>query len=133
MGTGEHTAFPLLGIPVPATGPLGDLRRLDFGAWVERWLLGRPGSLLVFALAFAYLAVLYAGAGGWLLLRAREITVWDLCAWGIFLYLALISAGPEAYHRFRVPLVPILCLYAAGFSSRPLPRTPSSRARRPPR
>ena len=113
LGTGEHTVARLLGIPLPTTGPLGDLRRLDLKTYVERWLLGRPLSLLIFALALGYLLILYTGAARWLLFRAREITLWDLCAWGIFLYLALISAGPEAYHRFRVPLTPILCLYAA--------------------
>ncbi len=65
--------------------------------------------------------------------HAREITLWDLCAWGIFLYLALIAAGPEAYHRFRVPLAPILCLYAAAAlsfkGSSPRAATSAARAR----
>ena len=118
----------LLGLPTPASGPLGDLLRLDPRAYLERWPLGRPLAFLTFVLFATYLGLLYAGAGGWWAIHRREITAWDFCAWGIFCYLALVSAGPEAYHRFRVPLAPILCLYSASaisalvISRRPEPR-----------
>ncbi len=115
LSAGEHTLMALLAMRVPPTGPLGDLGRLDPKSYLERWLLDRPIAFLAFAVASSFLVILYAGAAGWLWhsLRGSLAGAWDWCAWGILLYLAVISAGPEAYHRFRVPVTPILCLYSA--------------------
>lgn len=115
LATGEHNLMRLVGIPIPPTGPLGDLLRLSPRSYLERWLLNRPLEWAVFAGALGFLALLYAGAGVWLLdnLRRRQIGLRDLCFWGIFLYLLLVPSGPQANERFRVPVTPILCLYAA--------------------
>lgn len=114
-GTGEHTVMRLLGIPIPTSGPLGDLFRLNLREYLKRWVLGRPLSFLAALVLLIFLVVLYLGGTRWwwTSLRRRRVEVFDLCAWGIAAYLVLISAGPESYHRFRVPITPILCLYAA--------------------
>ncbi|MCH9647240.1 MAG: glycosyltransferase family 39 protein [Deltaproteobacteria bacterium] len=114
-GTGEHTVMRLLGIPIPSSGPLGDLFRLKPRDYLRRWVLERSMSFLVALVLLAFLAVLYWGGARWwwTSLRHRRVEVFDLCAWGVAAYLVLISAGPESYHRFRVPITPILCLYAA--------------------
>ncbi len=61
-----------------------------------------------------YLAVLYLltllGAAG----CRHAPAPWTLHAllWGVVLYFVLVSSGPESYARFRVPIMPVLALYA---------------------
>jgi len=60
-----------------------------------------------------FLGVLYTGV--WVLLRHRGRWNADLA----FLlltaaYVILVSSGPEAYSRFRMPVMPIFCILAAG-------------------
>jgi hypothetical protein len=43
----------------------------------------------------------------------RETVFIHLYLTGLILYLVVISAGPEANYRFRLPLVPLLAIYAA--------------------
>jgi len=69
--------------------------------------------------ALLFLAVLYAGVVFWLV-RARR-TDWRpgvVVVAGLLVYFIIISAGPEAASRFRVPLTPLLALLsAAGWQS----------------
>jgi len=68
-----------------------------------------------FALPALYLLVVYAGAarGAWRGRRdAGRRRVIHLFVGGVGLYLALATAGPEGYARFRIPLMPLLALYA---------------------
>ncbi len=115
LGTPEHSLMALLDFPVPATGPLGDLLRLDPGSYVERWIVQHPLSWSAFVLLMVYLLGLYLGTVlAWIhLFRARRFSLEHGVLVLVFLYLLLISAGPEAYSRFRVPLAPFLCIYGA--------------------
>jgi len=115
IGTPEHSLMNLLGLPLPSTGPLGDLLRLDPRAYVERWVVGRTLSWLAFVVLIVYLLLLHFGLASawWRLARAGRLDPEHGCLALVFLYLLLVSAGPEAYWRFRVPLTPILCVYAA--------------------
>lgn len=127
IGLGHHTLFQLLGVPVPKEGPLGDLLRLDGRTYLDRWVLGRTGSWLTFVAEQAHLLVLYAGVLLWGIRawRERRLDADDVCAWLVLGYLVAVTAGPEAYARFRVPLVPLLTVYSAaglaGFRPRPSP------------
>lgn len=115
LGTPEHSLMALLDLPLPATGPLGDLLRLDPWTYMDRWVQGRTLSWLTFMALIAYLVVLYCGVAvaWWRLWRAGGVTLEHGLLALALLYLLFISAGPEAYSRFRVPFTPILCVYAA--------------------
>ncbi len=126
-GPGEHTLMRLLGIPIPSSGPLGDLYRLRANDYLRRWVVGRPLSFAAALVLVTFLAVLYLGGTiwWWRSLRRRQVQVFDLCAWGVLVYLLLASAGPESHHRYRVPFTPIFCLYAAaGWRRQRIPSPP---------
>jgi Dolichyl-phosphate-mannose-protein mannosyltransferase len=59
--------------------------------------------------------VLGAAAGGYLLVRRRRYVELTIIL-SFVLYIVVISAGPEAYSRFRVPAVPFLAI-AAGYAA----------------
>lgn len=74
------------------------------------------GARLLGAAAALHLFLLYAGAG-WGLCRlwqepgAGRLTAVLLA--GLALYFVILSTGPQAYSRFRVPITPLLALAAA--------------------
>lgn len=111
---GENGLLHLLGVDQP-TGPAGDLLRLDFPSFVRKWVLGRPGEFLLFAFALAHLVTMYglAAVALWRLpcqgMPARTIVVAGVV---LIAYFALLSSGPEAYPRFRAPIVPLLAILA---------------------
>lgn len=116
VGPGDGDLARFLDTPHQGDGPLGDLLRLSPSEYLDRWVLARnPIPFLVFAFALGYLVVVYVGVGRWFwrAFQAREMVIEYLYLWGVFLYLVVVSAGPEAYYRFRVPLMPILVLFAA--------------------
>jgi 4-amino-4-deoxy-L-arabinose transferase-like glycosyltransferase len=99
----------------PATGPTGDLIRLGPGSYLERWAAGRPGLLAAHALNWAYLLAVYAGAAlaAWALIRRRPPPGWaHAMLWLAVVYLVAVSSQPGSYARLRMPVMPLLCLYA---------------------
>jgi 4-amino-4-deoxy-L-arabinose transferase-like glycosyltransferase len=111
---GENGLLHLLGVDQP-TGPAGDLLRLDPPSFLRKWVLGRPGELLLFAFALAHLVTMYglAALALWRLPRqampARTIVVAGVV---LIAYFVVLSSGPEAYPRFRAPIVPLLAMLA---------------------
>lgn len=98
------------------SGPAGDLLTKPLREYLRIWVLGRPGQFALFLLECALMALLYVGllAALWRVLTAdRARLAIHVLLWGIMVYLVAISAGPEAYSRFRVPLMPLFALYAA--------------------
>lgn len=97
------------------TGPLGDLLRCSFSQYLRKYLLERPLEFIIFVLALAYLLILYT-ATIYSLCQMGSIKRGTLSAHlfilGIIVYFLIISAGPEAYSRFRVPIMPLLAVYA---------------------
>jgi 4-amino-4-deoxy-L-arabinose transferase-like glycosyltransferase len=62
----------------------------------------------------AYLAVVYAGVALWLVRTPRDgWTPGVVVVVATLAYFVIISAGPEAASRFRVPLAPLLALLSA--------------------
>jgi len=47
-------------------------------------------------------------------LLKRQMVVGQAFLLGVLTYFVFVSAGPEAYYRFRVPITPILVLLATG-------------------
>lgn len=81
----------------------------------QRFATGRPVSLIPLVYATVYLAMFYPCV----LLGVREVMrherhLWAPHAfvWWLIAYLVVLAAGPEAYARFRVPVMPLLALYA---------------------
>jgi hypothetical protein len=111
---GENGLLHLLGVDQP-TGPAGDLLRLDPPSYVRKWVLGRPGEFLLFAFALVHLVTMYglAAVALWRLPRqamaARTIVVAGVV---LIAYFVVLSSGPEAYPRFRAPIVPLLAMLA---------------------
>jgi hypothetical protein len=83
--------------------------------YARKWVLQSPAVALAFLGATLYLVVLYGGCLLWLVRGSKSAQPWLLHAllWGVVLYFIVISGGPEANARFRVPIMPILSLYAA--------------------
>jgi hypothetical protein len=62
-----------------------------------------------------HLALVYVGAARGLRLAIRGDRSWwpaHLLLAGIAIYLVVVPAGPEAYARFRVPVMPLLAVFA---------------------
>lgn len=81
-------------------------------------VLGFVEQTLQFLFA-ALLAALYAFAllGLWRLARARDFTSLSITL-SFILYFVVMSAGPEATTRFRVPIAPFLAILAGAGTSR---------------
>jgi 4-amino-4-deoxy-L-arabinose transferase-like glycosyltransferase len=89
-----------------------------------------PGATLYSLVFLIGIYVLVAAAAGRLAgwgrrPRAPFILAQHVFLWGVVTYLLIVSAGPEAYSRFRLPMMPILAAYAGGGWSC-LRRRPSS-------
>jgi hypothetical protein len=124
FGPGESALVVYAGSEEKDTGPEVDLLKMSPRVYIERWVLGRPAWFGLFVFSESYLLIVYIGVvmALWLLVDIRKQASRDdvksktrkgsnLLIWGIILYLLLISAGPEAYSRFRVPVMPFFCLY----------------------
>jgi 4-amino-4-deoxy-L-arabinose transferase-like glycosyltransferase len=112
---GEGGVLEYLGMSVEEDGALGDLLRLPVADYIHKWLVGNSAEFMVFILAGLYLLSLYGFAAGGVwhsLIRDRSHRSEHLLVLGIVLYFLVVSAGPEAYARFRVPTMPFLALYA---------------------
>lgn len=130
FGPGETSLLDYLGSTNIRIGPARALFTQPLDHVIQTWFVDKPGLLTVFFLVYLYLVLLYGGV--FLSVRsflrsfkqAEDRQKWKtrgihFILWGIILYLLFISAGPEAYSRFRVPLMPLLSLYAAhGLDSR---------------
>jgi 4-amino-4-deoxy-L-arabinose transferase-like glycosyltransferase len=99
-----------------ASSPIMDLGRLSPLAYIQKWPLGKPLPFLSLAFDILHLGFLYLCAvyGAYIILRRRHhVSLPEYLFVCIFLaYLAAVSSGPETYFRFRVPLMPLLCLIA---------------------
>jgi 4-amino-4-deoxy-L-arabinose transferase-like glycosyltransferase len=97
-------------------GPLGDLRRrISLMEFVRKWMAQRPTYFLVFAIGTLGLYAVYSGIVVYFACVRREAAANYAalgCFAGLILYLAVLSGGPAGQYRFRVPLMPVLALFA---------------------
>ena len=116
LGTGHPDLLEAAGIHLGPRGAIGDILRLTPTDYFEKWIVGSPVAFGAFVTLFLYVLLVWAGVLLWFfkdVIVCRRVGWWDVCMWGTLLYIVLMSAGPEAYPRFRVPIMPILALYAA--------------------
>jgi 4-amino-4-deoxy-L-arabinose transferase-like glycosyltransferase len=81
----------------------------------QRFEPDRPLVLIALIYATAYLVALYVcvSFGVCKVVRAeRRALAPHVFVWCSIIYLVVLAAGPEAYARFRVPIMPLLALYA---------------------
>ena len=79
---------------------------------IWRVILAHPGVTLPMAASEALLLLLYVLAiRGFLKFPVNKLAAYTLLA--IALYFLLISGGAQAIGRYRLPIMPILCLFAA--------------------
>ena len=116
LGTGHPELLELCGIHLGEQGAIGDLLRLAPRDYVRKWIAGAPVAFGAFVILFLYVILVWCGVVLWLwkdVIRCRRLGWWDVCMWGTVVYFVAVSAGPEAYPRFRVPIMPVLAMYAA--------------------
>jgi len=125
LGPGEHTFLAYVSDYREETGPGRDFFKLPLNVYMQKWIIDKTGFFIFFLLAENYLILLYSSIifSLWQLIRAKkdsssgyrekknEMGI-HLFIWILILYFIAISAGPEAYSRFRVPIMPLLSIYA---------------------
>ena len=119
FGLGKIVAGPgrsdlehyVAGIPYATVAP--EAVRLSGGGLTPGGARGLA-SRLATVYSVAYLALLYSAVGWGLVATRRRDAAWAglLFLGGVGLYLLVMAAGPESYARFRVPVTPILALFA---------------------
>lgn len=114
-GPGEGMLLSLVGYR--GTSPSHDLAELPAGEYLRKWFTRPDIAFLAFPLAMLYLIVVYTGilTSVWRGVKAKNVRSVHLFMWGVLLYFALGSANFGMYvnYRFRIPIMPILAVYAA--------------------
>jgi 4-amino-4-deoxy-L-arabinose transferase-like glycosyltransferase len=113
---GEAEVLRYLGVEAPSSGAAGDLLRLGRHEFIQKWLVDNPAYFIMFLLAAAYLFVLYTGSGVAVITLIRQGGAHlsaEIFLIGVALYFIIVSGGPEGYPRLRMPVTPILALFAA--------------------
>lgn len=114
LGTGSEGLPALLGAPKTEASLFGDLLRLSYVEYVQRWIVLQPIYFILFAFSFAHMLLIYVCSSSGIYSQVKQgAPISVLFLLGTLLYLILISAGPEASSRFRVPVTPTLALFAA--------------------
>ncbi|PID58121.1 hypothetical protein CSB45_05390 [candidate division KSB3 bacterium] len=111
----DYMFWKFLGNYSEQTGPLRDFFELSAAAYWTKWVRERSSLFLSFVLAESYLLLMYAGSLFSLCWIQRHRADWGyhhIFIWSVIIYFLLLSAGPEAYARFRIPLMPVLSVYA---------------------
>jgi len=114
-GDGELGAIFDRRVTSERTGPLSDLRRLSPLEYAHKWLIQNPAYFLIFLIGTGVLYIIYLGVfvyfWRWRQESAINYAVVGLSV-GLVLYLTFLSGGTLAQYRYRVPLMPILALFA---------------------
>lgn len=100
--------------PYEIGNPLSSFARRNIDEILNKWVLTYPVALVIFGYAVLELLVIWSGILLWAYqtMRTRTISAGLLFIGLIASYIILISAGPEAYARFRVALAPALVIFA---------------------
>ena len=110
---GEFALSAYLGAPPETSGPINDFLTLPFRQFARKWAQERRGELAGFLGAAAHLGLIYIGAcaSRWQLGRRRRgRRAPHGLLWLILLYLLAVNGGN---FRFRIPMMPLLSVYAA--------------------
>lgn len=99
-------------------GSVGWMAKIAFSNETWKWLTAHPGelALAIYVELHAIMMYILAIVALWLVWRRRRLrsAALDTLLWGTILYFVIISSGPEANPRFRVPIVPAIAILAGG-------------------
>jgi len=119
LGLGEQTTLQFWGIG-DASSPLRDVFVLSWRDYLATWVLKHPLLLAIFfttgmALLACYISI---GVSLCVLLRSPMTGFYQqahLFLWTIILciFMLTVLSGVDVYSRFRIPMMPIFCAYAA--------------------
>lgn len=112
LAPGVENLFRYLGTPTGG-GALGDLRRLSFKEYVEKWLKDKPLQFLISLIVIGHLFTVYLAS--LISLRSvkksrKEVLAVHMLLLGVIGYFFLISEGTA---RFRTPVMPFLAIYGS--------------------
>ena len=111
---GEEHLLELISDVQETSGPIGDFFTISLRAYIKKWFYEKPGHFLLFLFAESSLMLLYLSIAFsfWRssLTKGTPSRI-HLILWGVIVYFIIISAGPEAYSRFRIPIIPLLAIY----------------------
>ena len=115
FGPGDGYLSKIIGLNIQGHGPLGDIFNLDMKTYINKWIVGDTVYFFNFIYSSVYLVMIYLGIVYWIYssFNSNNINSADFFLWGILIYFLFISSGPEAYFRFRMPIMPILSIYSA--------------------
>ncbi|GAK51901.1 hypothetical protein U14_03147 [Candidatus Moduliflexus flocculans] len=115
---GERTLLGYLGED-DKLSPIQDFFTLAFADFIDKWTKRKSFYLVFSVYTVTYLLLIYAGilTSGWQRIQCktqlRFVDIRHAFVGVITVYMLILSSGPEAYSRFRIPIMPIFCLYAA--------------------
>ena len=115
IGPGEQSLLEYIDGNSASGGPLRDLFRLSFQKYLQTWVIERTGDVAMIGFSVGHLLLIYAclPISLWAILRTRDQSwAFHLVIWLVMLYFVAVSAGPGAYSRFRIPIMPFFSLYA---------------------
>ena len=113
LDNGADDLLALFGIK-EASGPWTDIKNMPLKEFLDKWRR-KPLYSAFFIFGNVYLAAIYLLSLLGILRTVRKergLTSTHAYILFILIYMLLISTGPEADARFRVPVAPIIALYA---------------------
>lgn len=115
VGPGSERPASLTGIPFESSSPFGDLFRLSLKEYYSQWILPHPTYFGAFIFSILHMLIIYAGVAYLVIQRLvkHRYVVEEIFLVSVLLYFVMVSAGPEANSRFRVPITPVLALLSA--------------------
>lgn len=97
------------------SGPLSDIRVLPISGFFDKWLK-KPVYFSSFLFGILYLMITYLFSSIAIIticLNKSKKKIDHYLIIGIILYFLLVSIGPEADARLRIPIMPLLSIYAS--------------------
>jgi hypothetical protein len=112
VGPGEDALLSFMSDAQEKTGPFRDFLTLPLGMFLHKWPLERPLIFSVFFLGALYLCCFYFVVliSTYHTMRTGSaLSGAHLLLWCLILYFVALTGG---YSRFRIPMMPLLALYA---------------------
>ena len=115
IGPGDSLVNYIIGGESYYLGPLGDLFRLSYKGYIEKWIVSEPMVFIYFTFSTIFLLTIYIYSFYYfyIIIKEHKINQSEILLFGLLLYFIVISSGPESYARFRIPIMPILCIFSS--------------------
>lgn len=110
----DGMVWVLLTGTIPQLDIYSTFTSLNWREYYQLWFVEQPrrAAISFFCAAHLYLSLALAAWAALRLIRRPHSRLAVLLVGGLLVYQLLISAGPEAYTRFRIPIAPLLYVLA---------------------